>query len=206
MCNEDHLEYFKFIGRIAAMAIYHGKLLDAFFIRPFYKMMLGKTIGLKDMESVDSEYYRSLKWILEVCLLLFFVRLTGDLITSLAQTQNDPRELDLRFSIDMEALGKIEQHELKPGGSNIEVTNQNKLEYIELIIQWRFVNRILPQMKHFLEGFNELIPLSMIKVFDENELELLMCGIGVIDLNDWRKNTVYKGSAFWTNKIVIELT
>lgn len=48
------------------MAIYHGKLLDAFFIRPFYKMMLGKSIGLKDMESVDSEYYRSLKWILEV--------------------------------------------------------------------------------------------------------------------------------------------
>lgn len=66
MCNEDHLEYFKFIGRIAAMAIYHGKLLDAFFIRPFYKMMLGKGISLKDMESVDSEYYRSLKWILEV--------------------------------------------------------------------------------------------------------------------------------------------
>lgn len=66
MCNEDHLEYFKFIGRIAAMAIYHGKLLDGFFIRPFYKMMLGKTISIKDMESVDSEYYRSLKWILEV--------------------------------------------------------------------------------------------------------------------------------------------
>lgn len=66
MCNEDHLEYFKFIGRIAAMAIYHGKLLDAFFIRPFYKMMLGKTISLRDMEVVDSEYYRSLKWILEV--------------------------------------------------------------------------------------------------------------------------------------------
>lgn len=28
MCNEDHLSYFKFIGRIAGMAVYHGKLLD----------------------------------------------------------------------------------------------------------------------------------------------------------------------------------
>lgn len=87
----------------------------------------------------------------------------------------------------------MQNHELKPGGSNIEVTNRNKLEYIELIIQWRFVNRILNQMKSFLEGFNELIPLTYIKVFDENELELLMCGIGSIDLNDWKRNTVYKG-------------
>ena len=38
MCNEDHLSYFKFIGRVAGMAVYHGKLLDAFFIRPFYKV------------------------------------------------------------------------------------------------------------------------------------------------------------------------
>lgn len=29
------------------MAVYHGKLLDGFFIRPFYKMMLGKPIELK---------------------------------------------------------------------------------------------------------------------------------------------------------------
>ena len=28
MCNDEHLKYFKFIGRIAGMAIYHGKLLD----------------------------------------------------------------------------------------------------------------------------------------------------------------------------------
>ena len=39
---------------IAGMAVYHGKLLDGFFIRPFYKMMLGKSIELKDMESVDT--------------------------------------------------------------------------------------------------------------------------------------------------------
>lgn len=28
LCNEEHLSYFKFIGRIAGMAVYHGKLLD----------------------------------------------------------------------------------------------------------------------------------------------------------------------------------
>ncbi|XP_042199995.1 E3 ubiquitin-protein ligase NEDD4a isoform X2 [Callorhinchus milii] len=170
LCNEDHLSYFKFIGRAAGMAVYHGKLLDGFFIRPMYKMMLQKAITLKDMESVDSEYYNSLMWILE----------------------NDPTDLDLRFTVDEELFGQTQQHELKPGGSEILITNKNKKEYIHLVMQWRFVNRIQKQMNSFQEGFFELVPQDLIKIFDENELELLMCGLGDVDVNDWRQNTKYK--------------
>lgn len=47
-------------------------------------------------------------------------------------------------------------------------------------------------MDQFLAGFNELVPLNLIKISDE-ELELLMCGIGCIDVKDWKNNTVYKG-------------
>lgn len=90
------------------MAVYHGKLLDAFFIRPFYKMMLQKSIDLKDMEAVDTEYYNSLMWIKE----------------------NDPRQLELTFCVDEDTFGQKSQHELKQGGGNIEVTNENKDEYI----------------------------------------------------------------------------
>ncbi|XP_018595174.1 E3 ubiquitin-protein ligase NEDD4-like isoform X2 [Scleropages formosus] len=181
LCNEDHLSYFKFIGRVAGMAVYHGKLLDAFFIRPFYKMMLQKPITLQDMESVDSEYFNSLKWILE----------------------NDPTELDLRFTIDEELFGQTQQHELKPGGTDVVVNENNKKEYIHLVIQWRFVNRVLKQMTAFKEGFYELIPLDLIKIFDENELELLMCGLGDVDVNDWRENTKYK-SGYCANSPVIQ--
>uniref|UniRef100_A0A8P4GH37 HECT-type E3 ubiquitin transferase n=1 Tax=Dicentrarchus labrax TaxID=13489 RepID=A0A8P4GH37_DICLA len=181
LCNEDHLPYFKFIGRVAGMAVYHGKLLDAFFIRPFYKMMLQKPITLQDMESVDSEYFNSLMWILE----------------------NDPTDLDLRFTIDEELFGQTHQHELKPGGAEIVITNDNKKEYIHLVMQWRFVNRIQKQMSAFKEGFFELIPQDLIKIFDENELELLMCGLGDVDVNDWRENTKYKNS-YCSNHVVIQ--
>ena len=27
-CNENHIEYFKFVGRVCAMAVYHAKLVD----------------------------------------------------------------------------------------------------------------------------------------------------------------------------------
>uniref|UniRef100_UPI00358E47DC E3 ubiquitin-protein ligase NEDD4-like n=1 Tax=Myxine glutinosa TaxID=7769 RepID=UPI00358E47DC len=169
-CNENHLAYFKFIGRVAGMAVYHGKLLDGFFIRPFYKMMLQKDIVLKDMESVDSEYYNSLKWILE----------------------NDPVDLDLRFCVEEEHFGQIIEVELKPHGSEIIVTEDNKKEYINLVIQWRFVARVQKQMNAFMEGFSELIPKDLIRIFDEHELELLMCGLGDVDVNDWKKHTIYK--------------
>uniref|UniRef100_A0A8C1Z8U6 E3 ubiquitin-protein ligase n=1 Tax=Cyprinus carpio TaxID=7962 RepID=A0A8C1Z8U6_CYPCA len=172
LCNEDHLSYFKFIGRVAGMAVYHGKLLDAFFIRPFYKMMLQKPITLQDMESVDSEYFNSLRWILE----------------------NDPTDLDLRFTVDEELFGQMHQRELKPGGADIVINDANKKEYIHLVMQWRFVDRIQRQMTAFREGFYELIPQDLIKIFDENELELLMCGLGDVDVNDWRENTKYKNS------------
>lgn len=55
MCNEDHLKYFKFIGRIAGMAVYHGKLLDAFFIRPFYKVSL--LVALETSKPYLTIYY-----------------------------------------------------------------------------------------------------------------------------------------------------
>ena len=50
------------------------------------------------------------------------------------------------------------------------------------VIEWRFIARIKKQMDQFLAGFNELLPLNLIKIFDEGELELLMCGIGSIDV------------------------
>ncbi|NWU92760.1 NEDD4 ligase, partial [Upupa epops] len=180
LCNEDHLSYFKFIGRVAGMAVYHGKLLDAFFIRPFYKMMLQKPITLHDMESVDSEYYNSLRWILE----------------------NDPTELDLRFIVDEELFGQTHQHELKGGGSEIIVTNKNKRDYIHLVIQWRFVSRVQKQMAAFKEGFFELIPQDLIKIFDENELELLMCGLGDVDVADWKLHTKYKNGYSINHQVI----
>lgn len=41
MCNEEHLRYFKFIGRVAGMAVFHGKLLDGK-LNFFYQKRLQK--------------------------------------------------------------------------------------------------------------------------------------------------------------------
>lgn len=42
-----------------------GRLLDAYFSRAFYKQILGKTVDMRDLESIDPEYHKSLQWMLE---------------------------------------------------------------------------------------------------------------------------------------------
>ncbi|CAF0743353.1 unnamed protein product [Rotaria sp. Silwood1] len=178
--NEDHIKYFRFIGRIIALAIYHGKLLEAFFIRPFYKMLLSKPVTLADMESVDREYYQSLKYIVD----------------------NDPEDLDLFFVVSEEVLGDLREHELKPGGQHIQVTEQNKHEYIDLVINYRFVQRIASQMNALKQGFQDILPFEAIRMFDEKEVELLISGLGDINVDDWRRHTMYKGGYTPDNPVI----
>ncbi|XP_063155518.1 NEDD4-like E3 ubiquitin-protein ligase WWP1 isoform X4 [Candoia aspera] len=170
--NPDHLSYFCFIGRFIAMALFHGKFIDTGFSLPFYKRMLNKKLTIKDLESIDTEFYNSLIWIrdnnIEEC------------------------NLEMYFCVDMELLGKVTSHELKSGGSNLLVTEENKEEYIGLMAEWRFSRGVQEQTKAFLDGFNEVVPLQWLQYFDEKELEVMLCGMQEVDLADWQRNTVYR--------------
>jgi E3 ubiquitin-protein ligase NEDD4 len=170
--NPEHLNYFKFIGRVVGLAIFHRRFLDAFFIGAFYKMILRKKVALQDMEGVDADFHRNLEWMLN----------------------NDITDaLELTFSTDDERFGETVSIELKPGGEEIEVTNENKREYVDLITEWRIQKRVEEQFQAFISGFNELIPPDLVNVFDERELELLIGGIADIDVDDWKKHTDYRG-------------
>ncbi|WAR12224.1 WWP1-like protein [Mya arenaria] len=170
--NPDHLVYFRFIGRFIAMALYHGKFIDSGFTLPFYKRMLNKKLILKDLESIDSEFFSSLVWIKD----------------------NDIEEcgLELTFSADFEVLGKISQHDLKENGADVAVTNENKEEYINLMTNWRFTRGVEEQTKAFLDGFSEVVPLQWLQYFDEREIELMLCGMQEVDVDDWERNTIYR--------------
>src|SRR5690606_7790169 len=171
--NPEHLNYFKFIGRVVGLAIFHRRFLDAFFIGALYKMILGKTVVLADMEGVDADFHRSLQWMLD-----------NDISDGI---------LEATFSTEEERFGVVTEEDLIPIGRNIEVTNENKKEYVDLMVRWRIERRIAAQFEAFKEGFHELIPQDLINVFDERELELLIGGIAEIDVDDWKKHTDYRG-------------
>ncbi|KAJ3602673.1 hypothetical protein NHX12_030422 [Muraenolepis orangiensis] len=165
--NPDHLKYFKFIGRFIAMALFHGKFIDTGFSLPFYKRILNKPLALKDLESIDPEFYNSLIWIKSA-----------------------------------EILGEVTTHELKPDGGNVQVTEENKEEYIRLVAEWRLSRGVEEQSQAFFEGFNEVLPQQYLQYFDAKELEVMLCGMQEIDLSDWQRNTIYRHYARTSKQII----
>ncbi|KAI5605065.1 hypothetical protein POPTR_001G368600v4 [Populus trichocarpa] len=175
----EHLSYFKFVGRVVAKALFDGQLLDVYFTRSFYKHILGVKVTYHDIEAVDPDYYKNLKWMLE----------------------NDVSCVpDLTFSMDADEekhilyeKTQVTDYELKPGGRNIRVTEETKHEYVDLVADHILTNAIRPQITSFLEGFNELVPRELISIFNDKELELLISGLPEIDLDDLKANTEYTG-------------
>ncbi|CAH2033422.1 unnamed protein product [Thlaspi arvense] len=181
----EHLSYFKFVGRMVAKALFDGQLLDVYFTRSFYKHILGVKVTYHDIEAVDPDYYKNLKWLLE----------------------NDVNDiLDLTFSMDADEekhilyeKTEVTDYELKPGGRNIRVNEETKHEYVDLVAGHILTNAIRPQINAFLEGFNELIPRDLVSIFNDKELELLISGLPEIDCSIGR----FQGTArhFWPSKI-----
>lgn len=175
----EHLSYFKFVGRVVGKALFDGQLLDVHFTRSFYKHILGVKVTYHDIEAIDPGYFKNLKWMLE----------------------NDISDvLDLTFSIDADEeklilyeRNEVTDYELIPGGRNIRVTEENKHQYVDLVVEHRLNTAIRPQINAFLEGFTELVPRDLISIFNDKELELLISGLPDIDLDDLRANTEYSG-------------
>lgn len=89
--------------------------------------------------------------------------------------------LELNFTTTEDRFGEIRDVELKPGGGSISVTETNKKEYVDAMVQYRIKTRVEDQFNAFMDGFKELIPLDLITVFDERELEFLVGGVPEID-------------------------
>ncbi|SMR44117.1 unnamed protein product [Zymoseptoria tritici ST99CH_3D1] len=168
--NPEHLMFFKFIGRIIGKALYENRVLDCHFSRAVYRRILGKSVSLKDMETLDLDYYKSLVWILE----------------------NDITDVTFEtFSVDVDKFGVTETVDLIPNGRNIPVTEENKHEYVRHVVDYRLVTSVKNQLDNFLQGFHEIIPAELVSIFNEQELELLISGLPDIDVDDWKNNTDY---------------
>ncbi|KAL5046852.1 hypothetical protein BDW71DRAFT_207011 [Aspergillus fruticulosus] len=168
--NPEHLMFFKFIGRIIGKALYEGRVLDCHFSRAVYKCILSRNVSIKDMETLDLDYYKSLLWMLE-----------NDITDIITET----------FAVETDDFGEKQTIDLIENGRNIPVTQENKEEYVQKVVDYRLVASVREQLDNFLKGFHEIIPPELISIFNEQELELLISGLPEIDVDDWKANTEY---------------
>ena len=140
-------------------AVHDGHLMECYFSKPLYKMMIGEDLQFEDITDLDLDFYKNLKTCLEF----------------------DVEGLDLYFSATKEFFGKLEEIDLIPGGADILVTNETKHDYVEKLVFYKMYTSIKSQIDAFLRGFHELIPKDLVSIFNYRELELLIAGLPELD-------------------------
>ncbi|KAK0540031.1 ubiquitin-protein ligase (E3) [Tilletia horrida] len=174
----EQLEWYTFLGRVLGKAIYEGILVDIKFASFFLSKWLGKQSYLDDLASLDSldpELARGLNFVLRAY--------TGDF-----------EDLALNFTVTDEEFGVSTTTELVPGGAQIPVTRENRLEYVYRVSHYRLSDQIEKQSAAFFSGLSEMVDPRWLRMMNREELRVLVSGTEApIDISDLRANTLYGG-------------
>ncbi|KAG7310499.1 hypothetical protein JYU34_003286, partial [Plutella xylostella] len=193
---DDFPMHYFFVGRMLGKAIYENLLVEL----PLAEFFLAKLCCRREpdvhaLASLDPGLYRGL-------LLLKTHR------------RDDVPDLGLDFTIVSDELGEQRIDELKPGGANIPVTAENRIEYIHLVADYKLNRAIRAQCHAFKRGLTSVVSADWLRMFSCRELQLLIAGAETaVDINDLRAHTMYTGGfsdehptvkAFW--KVVESFT
>ncbi|PIA38335.1 hypothetical protein AQUCO_02800189v1 [Aquilegia coerulea] len=177
-----HLDYFGFCGRMIALALMNRVHVGIVFDRVFFLQLAGKSVSLEDIRDADPCLYMSCKKILEM---------DADFLDSDA--------LGLTFVREVEELGSRKIVELCPGGKDIVVDSKNRAEYVNLLIQNRFVTSISQQVARFARGFADILSIARLqKLFfislEPEDLDRMLCGSdSALCVKAWKAHTDYHG-------------
>lgn len=188
------LRRYEFLGRIIGKCLYEGILVDINFAG-FFLLKWALTGGegqasnetayranINDLRDLDEGLYRGL---------IHLKNYTGDVAEDLALnfTVSDTITTNYRTGAT-----KTVTRDLKPGGADIAVDNQNRLLYIQYIVRYRLAVQPQQQTKAFLRGLSSMISPSWLSMFNQIELQTLIGGTSSsIDVDDLRRNTQYGG-------------
>lgn len=186
----DFEKHYYFIGRILGKAIYENLLVELPLAEFFLTKLAGKysDVDIHQLASLDPELYRNL---------LYLKDYAGDV-----------SELNLDFTVASSSLGQTQVVELKPNGQSTPVTNSNRIEYLQLIANYKLNVQIKRHCKAFRKGLSNVLPIEWLYMFSNKELQILISGAEIpIDLEDLKKHCKYGGEytpehpsivAFWT--------
>lgn len=174
--HPEHIKCYEFVGRLIAKCLLEGQLLTVHFALPLLKHILGVPISFSDLEFLDADLHRNMIWI---------------------RDHNDVHDLCLDFTVQrFDADNNLFTHELKPNGGEIEVNDDNKDEYLTLLLQYHMFDVVSEQITAILTGLYDVLPRSLLTAFDYQELELLICGVPDIDVDDWERHCDIKYQDF----------
>ncbi|KAL1200108.1 E3 ubiquitin-protein ligase UPL4 [Cardamine amara subsp. amara] len=173
--SSDVLQKFVLLGTVVAKALQDGRVLDLPFSRSFYKLILGQELSSFDIHFVDPELCKTL---VELQALARRRNVFPE-----AQGDSPPAKCDLSFrgtkieDLCLEfVLPGYTDYDLAPHSDNDMVNLDNLQEYIKAIVNATIYNGIQRQVEAFRSGFNKVFPIEHLQIFNEEELDTMLCG------------------------------
>ncbi|GAB9476167.1 hypothetical protein Gpo141_00013237 [Globisporangium polare] len=163
--GDDHLTYYFAAGRLPGKGLLDGTQWGFHLATPLLKLVLGQPVSFTDLEFFDPEEYKSLEWLVK---------------------NNGAEALDLDFSVTEVVNGEVAIVDLVPHGRDIPVTDSNKTAHLDRRFKYTVFESVSEQLYAFLKGIYEVVPQEMLMVLDPDELDFIMCGSDVIDVDDWK--------------------
>ncbi|TFK10309.1 Ubiquitin-protein ligase E3C [Platysternon megacephalum] len=176
LVGDSYARHYYFLGRMLGKALYENMLVELPFASFFLSKLLGTSadVDIHHLASLDPEMYRNL---------LFLKSYEGDV-----------EELGLNFTVVNNDLGEAQVVELKPGGKDIPVTSANRIAYIHLVADYRLNKQIRQHCLAFRQGLANVVNLECLRMFDQQEIQVLISGAQVpISLDDLKSFTNYSG-------------
>eukprot|EP01083_Nonionella_stella_P071473 191988_1 len=181
--HDGHLGYFRFLGMMLGKAMYDRILVESRYANFFLQKLLHLYNYIDDLRSFDEEIYKNL--------------------ISLKRLEGDVADLSLTFSTTTQSFGEAKNVDLIPNGSNVSVTNENRLKFIHTLADYKLNREIRKQSNAFLDGLAMIVKPEWIRMFSADELQQLISGSQTLDISDMRAHTAY-GDGFNAEHPVIE--
>ena len=179
--SHSELEMYKVFGGMMGYAIRSGEFFNMDLCSIFWKSILNIEKDKKDLEKFD-----------KYCLQFI------DNIEHANDEQSFMPFTDYKFTTTLTNGTEIE---LCKGGNNKNLSLENKKEFIELLLKARLDEGNL-QIQSIRNGLEQVIPVGLLKLLSWNELEMLVCGKPILDIELLKENTQYNGCS--PNDILIQ--
>ncbi len=172
-----NLNYYIFFGKLSAKALIDRVNISELLNQIIVKYLRKEDITLEDMKYYDLSIYNSLKEIKN------FENISSN---------KELKEIKFVWNLKDEK-GNFFEVELIDNGKNTYLTNENKSLFIEKVIYYETLYRYEEQINKMREGFFSLFDEEIVKLFKPEEFNFQISGQKIIDIEDWKKNTIYKG-------------
>lgn len=209
-------QYFKFLGRLLGKAVFDRQLVDFPMSTLLCKHLLGEftesvqpSVGasfsaptnsnadysakpqsakdkdsadnktlqmLHELKHLDQELHKSLQWMWD-----------NDVTNIIYET----------FSVS----DGTSEFPLCANGEKTDVTEENKREYVKLMISWKTTYSVAKYLFPFVQAFHEIVPLTALKSADltPDELNLMLNGKREVEVEELRAYCIYQGADAYFN-------